>query len=880
MEDIRSLKVVAFSDIQQFTIKMGQNENSMMKMLREHNEIFNFGVEKYQGRIVKSTGDGFVLEFNTSSEAVKSCIEIQARLHHLNAGKSEIESFKVRIGIHQGEIIHRGKDIFGANVNIAARIEGKAQAGGITISPDVYNSLRSALPVSVQSVGEVELKHVSKPIELYQLTIDSEMIKNVLGEIDYDESDKVQLEPNSQEFKTSTKINLEKIKNRIAVLPVKFYSPKSDDAHLSEGFTDSLIHGLKREKKLYVHSLESITGLGELANDSRHVASILGAAYIVKGTIFRSGTVLRIQIEILQISSDNLLYTEEFECSEDEIFEINIKVVQSILFSVMLRVSGEMEAFLSISKPKSTVASSFFLKGRSQVRKAVTLQEFKMGITLLERATKADKGFILGRYTLASAYLDIFDKWNMDNIWLEKAQIEADAIFELDPESSEANCLMGDVIYHQNQLDEAEIFFLQAIDSRQESITPRSKLFELYMRQGKFEEAQMMIEEGIGITKFSEDKFSRIKLLTNFAVLKAKQGLFLVALEKFDEALNLAKDNCYINLEAVIRNSMGTLFRRIGKVKLGINNYEKSLKILQKVRNAKFRSEVLNNLGSGYEDVGELNKALELFRESSDIAETIGVDYMLATTKGNMGRVYNNLGDNNKAIECLTQSVETWREGFYAVKEATALNNLAAVFCDIGDHDRALNAYEKTRELVLDTGNYPMLANVLLNIGEIHEFRGEYDSALETYAEAERTFQRFDSGQFNFYLYLFRGRLLMHMEQYERAILDLEQVASNKAGKPVVTLRGDIYLYCCRKYMNQDIQDMAIASNAIEELKKIGSIPELIESLRIFGEFLAKNNQNTNRGSEYLELGFSLAQKHGMVWEKKRIKELQLMYIE
>ncbi|MBT7790583.1 MAG: tetratricopeptide repeat protein, partial [Calditrichaeota bacterium] len=428
-----------------------------------------------------------------------------------------------------------------------------------------------------------------------------------------------------------------------------------------------------------------------------------------------------------------------------------------------------MEAFLSISKPKSTVASSFFLKGRSQVRKAVTLQEFKMGITLLERATKADKGFILGRYTLASAYLDIFDKWNMDNIWLEKAQIEADAIFELDPESSEANCLMGDVIYHQNQLDEAEIFFLQAIDSRQESITPRSKLFELYMRQGKFEEAQMMIEEGIGITKFSEDKFSRIKLLTNFAVLKAKQGLFLVALEKFDEALNLAKDNSYINLEAVIRNSMGTLFRRIGKVKLGINNYEKSLKILQKVRNAKFRSEVLNNLGSGYEDVGELNKALELFRESSDIAETIGVDYMLATTKGNMGRVYNNLGDNNKAIECLTQSVETWREGFYAVKEATALNNLAAVFCDIGDHDRALNAYEKTRELVLDTGNYPMLANVLLNIGEIHEFRGEYDSALETYAEAERTFQRFDSGQFNFYLYLFRGRLLMHMEQYERA---------------------------------------------------------------------------------------------------------------
>jgi adenylate cyclase len=880
MEDIRSLKVVAFSDIQQFTIKMGLNENSMMKMLREHNEIFDFVVEKYRGRIVKSTGDGFVLEFDTSSEAVKSCMEIQARLHHLNEGKSEEDSFKVRIGIHQGEIIHRGKDIFGANVNIAARIEGKAQAGGITISQDVYHSIRSSLPILVESVGAVELKHVSKPIELFQLTIDEETIKNIFDEIDYNESSKVQLESNIHKIKTSAKIDFEKVKNRIAVLPFKLHSPKSDDTHLSEGFTDALIHGLRREKKIYVHSLESITGLSELADDPNHVASILGAAYIVKGTIFRSGTVLRIQIEILQISSDSLLHTEDFECSEDEIFEINNKAVQSILFSVMLRVSGEMEAFLSISKPKSVVASSFFLKGRSQLRKAVTLQEFKMGITLLERATKADKEFILGRYVLACAYLEIYDKWNMENVWLDKAQTEADAVFDLDPESSEANCLMGDVIYHKNELDESEIFFLQAIDSRQESITPRRKLYELYMRQGKFEEAQMMIEEGIEISKYSEDKFNRIQLLINFAVLKAKQGLFLIALEKFDEALNLAKDNRYLSLEAAVRNSMGSLFRRIGKVKLGINNYEKSLEILHKVRNVKFKSEVLNNLGSGYEDLGNLSKALELFKESSDIAETIGVDLMLATTKGNMGRVFNNLGDNDKAIECLTQSVETWQEGFYAVKEATTLNNLAAVFCDIGDHDRALDAYEKTRELVLDTGNYPMLANVLLNIGEIHEFRGEYNAALETYAEAERTFQRFDSGQFNFYLYLFRGRLLMHMEQYDQAILDLEQVASNKAGKLAVTLRGDIYLYCCRKYLDHDIQDIDIAINAIEELKKIGSIPELVESLRIFGEFLVKNNQNTNKGAEYLKLGHNLAQKHGMSWEEIKIKELLIMFLE
>ena len=872
MDKDRHLAAIVFSDIHKFTEMMGRNENLMMRLLHEHNRIFEDYTNKYHGRIVKSTGDGFLIEFSSATNALKCCLNIQKALGKLNAGKGEEAVIGVRIGIHLGEVIVHGQDIFGAGVNIASRLELLADPGGICISNAIYNSVRSSLSLQVENLGPISLKHVTDPVEVFKVVAIQD--DDSLGvETPVEKETEVQKRPAIVRASEIAGLDREKYNNQVVVLPFKVLSTKPEDAHLGEGFAEALIFGIAREKQLIVHPLESIIALREQAADYHRVADILGATFIVTGVIQRAGPTLQIQVRLIRVKDDKVLHSDSISASEDEIFLVQTKVVKDILYNIVQRISDEVHASLATSIPKSKLAGEFYLKGSYQNRSAITWLEKKQAIAMLEKAVNADKSFAPAHAKLAKAYSEVYGRWQKDNTWIEKAKRETAAALKIDPELFLADEAMANICMLLGDLDEAESYLFQAISLRPESTATRKLLSEVYARQGKLDAAQTMLEEAMLISKECGDRLVHADILNRLGLVTALQGFYLKALEFYDEAMNLAKRDNHRHLEAGIRMNMGVTYRSMGKAKLAINSFEQSIAMLRELGDKMHLAGALGNIGWSIESFGELNRALSLYEEGLLLAREIGDHSTEAQLLTNMGQTLGNLGRNSEAIEAFTKAISLRRESGEKLKEARALIDLAAVYCDLGDHKNSLATYEEAYNMVTDTGDYPMLAAVLLNIGEIYEFGGDPSKALNYYNEAEKVFAKFDASQYQPYLHLYRGRIYIEMQEHEKAEMELMNIIGKGEVKPTVLHRAEIYLAVCREISEEDEDQLQNITSAVEALENIGSYPELIEAYRAIGGWLIEHNQR-DQALKYLAKGKKLAIESGMASEAKLIEEL------
>ena len=174
-EDIgtRKLAAIMFTDIRDFSKKMGENELAAMDLLKVHDVMIRDVVAKYGGTIIKSLGDSFMVDFSSAVNAAKCAIEAQEKFWEYNKERSSFEKIEIRIGIHLGDVITVGNDIFGDGVNIAARIEAITEPTRICVSADIYNQIKNKMQIGAYSIGSIELKNIADPVEVFELLIDS-----------------------------------------------------------------------------------------------------------------------------------------------------------------------------------------------------------------------------------------------------------------------------------------------------------------------------------------------------------------------------------------------------------------------------------------------------------------------------------------------------------------------------------------------------------------------------------------------------------------------------------------------------------------------------------------------------------------------------------
>jgi class 3 adenylate cyclase/TolB-like protein/predicted Zn-dependent protease len=169
----RKLAAVMFTDIKGFSKKMAQNETAAFELLRTHDALMRVIASKFEGKVVKSIGDSFMVDFASAVNAVKAAVDAQKRFWTFNRGKSEFDKIEVRMGIHLGDVMISGDDMYGDGVNIASRIEAITEPSRICISADIYNQVKNKMDVKVSRMGEMQLKNIPDPVEVYEILIDS-----------------------------------------------------------------------------------------------------------------------------------------------------------------------------------------------------------------------------------------------------------------------------------------------------------------------------------------------------------------------------------------------------------------------------------------------------------------------------------------------------------------------------------------------------------------------------------------------------------------------------------------------------------------------------------------------------------------------------------
>ena len=381
----RKLTAILAADVVGYSTMMAVDEEAALADLREHREtIFNPNIAAHNGRIVKLIGDGALVEFPSVVDAVQFGMSVQNAMADL---RSRVQ---LRIGIHLGDIMLDGEDIYGHGVNVAARLETLSPAGGICISSIVYESIGHRIAESFSEMGEHSLKNISKPVRLYSWPTD--------------------IKP------PPPRIQKDSEKPTIAVLPFENMSGDPDQQYFSDGISEDIITGLSRFRTMLVVARNSSFKFRNSELNDSEIASQLGVQYLVGGSVRKAGNRVRISAQLIAADTGKHLWAERFDRNLEDIFEVQDQVAQNIIAVLPGRIQHDV-VVRGFDKPtENMMAYELLLKGKS-LRDGLNPEDTARAKHCFERVLELDPNY-------ARAYMYLADTYVVD-MWLGLADADA-----------------------------------------------------------------------------------------------------------------------------------------------------------------------------------------------------------------------------------------------------------------------------------------------------------------------------------------------------------------------------------------------------------------------------------------------------------------------
>ncbi len=336
MSQSRQLAAIMFTDIVGYTALMGNDEQKAFELIKTNRDIQKPIIEAFNGQWIKELGDGVLASFNTVSDAVNAAIKIQKSCNA--AGK-----YLLRIGIHQGEVVFEAADIFGDAVNIAARIQSAAKPGSIYISESVKQNVSNKSHIQTRFAKEEVLKNVKEPVRMYEVVLANEPFTPI------------DIKPNKPSRKS------------IAVLPFANMSSDPEQEYFSDGLTEEIISDLSGINTLLVISRSSAMTFKGTQKKIKEIAGELNVRHILEGSVRKAGNNLRITAQLIDAETDSNLWSEKYNGTLEDIFDIQEKVSRSIVSALKLKLSSDEEKLIS-DRPISNVhAYECYLKARQEI---------------------------------------------------------------------------------------------------------------------------------------------------------------------------------------------------------------------------------------------------------------------------------------------------------------------------------------------------------------------------------------------------------------------------------------------------------------------------------------------------------------------------------
>ncbi|MEO1050098.1 MAG: adenylate/guanylate cyclase domain-containing protein [Bacteroidota bacterium] len=372
----RQLAAIMFTDMVGYTALMQKDEARAKENRDRHRSILRSTTKKYQGQILQYFGDGTMIVFNSSIQATKCAIEIQRNLR-------EEPSIPLRIGLHSGDVVYDNEGIYGDGVNIASRIESISVPGAVLISEKVYDDLKSHVEFQTAPMGRFELKNVDKPVEVYAIDNDCLAV------------------PHKRQLKGK---KVDQV-NSIAVLPFVNMSSNPDNEYFSDGISEELLNALTRVDGLMVTSRTSSFAFKNRNEDVRQIGRQLGVNTVLEGSVRRAGNKVRITAQLIDTYDGFHIWSEVFDRSLDDIFEVQDEISSIIANKLRAALSTDNTASETVttSRTENMEAYNYYLKGVYHYNKWMPV-EVKASIEHFKTAIALEPDFVLAHVGASYGY--------------------------------------------------------------------------------------------------------------------------------------------------------------------------------------------------------------------------------------------------------------------------------------------------------------------------------------------------------------------------------------------------------------------------------------------------------------------------------------------
>ena len=323
------LAAIVAADVVGWSRLMGADETGTLATLKAHRkELIDPTLAKFGGRIVKTTGDGVLVEFASAVDAVNCMAEIQAAMVGRNEGVLESKLMQFRVGINLGEIIiDDDGDIFGDGVNIAARLEELAAPGSVNISEDVYRQVHGRLDSALHDLGQQNLKNIANPVRVYRVGESSSA------------SPVATAATQKPELPTTVGAIGFDARPAIAVLPFDNMSREEDQDFFADGIAEDLITALSLWRQFPVIARNSTFTYKGQKIDVKQVGKELGARYVLEGSVRKAGNRLRITAQLIDAESGVHVWAERFDRELEDIFDLQDEITERIVHNIMPEIS-------------------------------------------------------------------------------------------------------------------------------------------------------------------------------------------------------------------------------------------------------------------------------------------------------------------------------------------------------------------------------------------------------------------------------------------------------------------------------------------------------------------------------------------------------------
>jgi len=371
----RRLVAVFAADVEGYSRLMGADEVGTLKGLTERRAILDRFIGEHGGRIANTAGDSVLAEFGSAVDAVQCAVDAQTALAEANSGIAADRRISFRIGIHVGDVMVRGGDLFGDGVNIAARLQSIAKPGSVCISGATYDQVHKALPMTFVDLGVQQVKNIQEPLRAYQVGVLSETREAASAR--HVETDSPPPMPD---------------KPSIAVLPFENMSGDPEQEYFADGMVEEIITALSRFKWLFVIARNSSFTFKGKAVDIKEVGRKLGVRYVLEGSVRKASGKVRITGQLIDAVTGTHIWADRFERDLTDVFALQDEVTVAVVSAIQPKLLQTEIAMATRRRPENLTAYDCYLRALQKYY-LPTREGVAEAIRLAHRALELDPGF-------------------------------------------------------------------------------------------------------------------------------------------------------------------------------------------------------------------------------------------------------------------------------------------------------------------------------------------------------------------------------------------------------------------------------------------------------------------------------------------------------